>query len=48
MEGTFDGFALRVPTPTVSMMYLVAQTQVSRRRKAELNEILRRAAEGRD
>ncbi len=26
IEGTFDGFALRVPTPTVSMIYLVAQT----------------------
>jgi glyceraldehyde 3-phosphate dehydrogenase len=24
IEGTFDGFALRVPTPTVSMIYLVA------------------------
>ncbi|MBV9333039.1 MAG: aldehyde dehydrogenase, partial [Candidatus Eremiobacteraeota bacterium] len=24
VEGTFDGFALRVPTPTVSMIYLVA------------------------
>ena len=27
VEGTFDGFALRVPTPTVSMIYLVAQTK---------------------
>jgi glyceraldehyde 3-phosphate dehydrogenase len=45
VEGTFDGFALRVPTPTVSMIYLVAQTKKSATR-AELNEILRRAAEG--
>ena len=27
VEGTFDGFALRVPTPTVSMIYLVARRQ---------------------
>ncbi len=45
VEGTFDGFALRVPTPTVSMIYLVAQTKKPTTR-AELNEILRRAAEG--
>jgi glyceraldehyde 3-phosphate dehydrogenase len=45
VEGTFDGFALRVPTPTVSMIYLVAQTRKPTTR-AELNEILRRAAEG--
>ncbi|MGA8575991.1 MAG: type I glyceraldehyde-3-phosphate dehydrogenase [Candidatus Cybelea sp.] len=45
VEGTFDGFALRVPTPTVSMIYLVAQTKKPATR-AELNEILRRAAEG--
>jgi len=45
VEGTFDGFALRVPTPTVSMIYLVAQTRTPTTR-SHLNEILRGAAEG--
>ncbi len=45
VEGTFDGFALRVPTPTVSMIYLVAQTRKPTTH-AELAGILRRAAEG--
>ncbi|HKE36836.1 MAG TPA: type I glyceraldehyde-3-phosphate dehydrogenase [Candidatus Baltobacteraceae bacterium] len=45
VEGTFDGFALRVPTPTVSMIYLVAQTKKATT-KEELNRILRSAAEG--
>jgi glyceraldehyde 3-phosphate dehydrogenase len=45
IEGTFDGFALRVPTPTVSMIYLVAQTKKSTT-KDELNRILRTAADG--
>ncbi|HZV76854.1 MAG TPA: type I glyceraldehyde-3-phosphate dehydrogenase [Candidatus Babeliales bacterium] len=45
VEGTFDGFALRVPTPTVSMVYLVAQTKKPTTR-ADLNAILRGAAEG--
>ncbi len=45
IEGTFDGFALRVPTPTVSMIYLVAQVKKSTT-KDELNAILRAAAEG--
>ena len=45
IEGTFDGFALRVPTPTVSMIYLVAQTKKAATRE-ELNAILRGAAEG--
>jgi glyceraldehyde 3-phosphate dehydrogenase len=45
VEGTFDGFALRVPTPTVSMVYLVAQTRKPTTH-AELLAILRRAAEG--
>ncbi len=44
VEGTFDGFSLRVPTPTVSMIYLVAQTKKPTTRQ-ELNAILRRAAE---
>ena len=43
VQGTFDGFALRVPTPTVSMVYLVAQTK-KETTKAELNEILRNAS----
>jgi glyceraldehyde 3-phosphate dehydrogenase len=45
IEGTFDGFALRVPTPTVSMIYLVAQTKRPTT-KDELNALLRRAAQG--
>jgi glyceraldehyde 3-phosphate dehydrogenase len=45
VEGTFDGFSLRVPTPTVSMIYLVAQTKRATT-KDELNALLRRAAEG--
>jgi len=45
IEGTFDGFALRVPTPTVSMIYLVAQVKKATT-KDELNGILRAAAEG--
>ena len=45
IEGTFDGFALRVPTPTVSMIYLVAQVKKATT-KEELNAILRGAAEG--
>ncbi len=45
VEGTFDGFALRVPTPTVSMIYLVAQTKRPAT-KDELNAMLRSAAEG--
>ncbi|GAC1656379.1 MAG: type I glyceraldehyde-3-phosphate dehydrogenase [Vulcanimicrobiaceae bacterium] len=36
IKGTFDGFALRVPTPTVSMIYLVAQTKKATT-KDELN-----------
>ncbi len=45
VEGSFDGFALRVPTPTVSMIYLVAQTKKPTN-KQELNAILRGAAQG--
>ncbi|HEY5257874.1 MAG TPA: type I glyceraldehyde-3-phosphate dehydrogenase [Candidatus Baltobacteraceae bacterium] len=45
IEGTFDGFALRVPTPTVSMIYLVAHVKRATTKK-ELNAILRRSAEG--
>jgi len=45
IEGTFDGFALRVPTPTVSMVYLVAQVK-KETTKDGLNRILREAAHG--
>lgn len=45
VEGSFDGFALRVPTPTVSMVYLVAVTK-KETTKAEVNGILKAAAEG--
>ena len=44
IEGTFDGFALRVPTPTVSMIYLVVQAKRETTRE-EVNAILRGAAE---
>jgi len=44
VKGTFDGFALRVPTPTVSMVYLVAQTKKATT-KDDLNALLRRATE---
>ncbi|HUA10133.1 MAG TPA: type I glyceraldehyde-3-phosphate dehydrogenase [Candidatus Acidoferrales bacterium] len=45
VKGSFDGFALRVPTPTVSMVYLVAQTKTPATRD-ELNALLRADAEG--
>ena len=45
VKGTFDGFALRVPTPTVSMVYLVAQVK-KETTKEDLNGILKRAANG--
>ena len=45
VEGSFDGFALRVPTPTVSLIYLVAQVKKATT-KDELNALLRRASEG--
>jgi len=45
IKGTFDGFALRVPTPTVSMVYLVVQTKKETTRD-DLNAILRGAAQG--
>jgi glyceraldehyde 3-phosphate dehydrogenase len=43
IEGTFDGFSLRVPTPTVSMIYLVAVVK-KETTKEELNAILRGAS----
>jgi len=45
VKGTFDGFALRVPTPTVSMIYLVAQVKRATT-KDEVNALMRRAAGG--
>jgi glyceraldehyde 3-phosphate dehydrogenase (phosphorylating) len=45
VKGTFDGFSLRVPTPTVSMVYLVAQVGRETTKDA-LNAILRAAASG--
>ncbi len=45
VKGTFEGFSLRVPTPTVSFVYLVAQVKRATTRD-EVNEILRRAAGG--
>jgi glyceraldehyde 3-phosphate dehydrogenase len=44
VKGTFEGFSLRVPTPTVSMIYLVAQVGRATT-KDEVNAILRKAAE---
>jgi len=44
VEGSFDGFALRVPTPTVSMVYLVAIVK-RETTKAEVNAILRKATQ---
>jgi glyceraldehyde 3-phosphate dehydrogenase len=45
VKGAFDGFALRVPTPTVSMVYLVAVTKKPTT-KDELNGMLKKAADG--
>jgi glyceraldehyde 3-phosphate dehydrogenase len=45
VQGTFDGFALRVPTPTVSMVYLVAIVKKETTKEA-LNAIFKRAAAG--
>ena len=44
IKGTFDGFSLRVPTPTVSMVYLVAQLgrEVT---KDAVNAALRKASQ---
>ncbi len=47
IEGTFDGFALRVPTPVVSMVYLVAMVKKPTT-KDELNAILRGASKDGD
>jgi glyceraldehyde 3-phosphate dehydrogenase len=44
VEGSFDGFALRVPTPTVSLIYLVAQVKKATTKDA-VNALLKNAAE---
>ncbi|MBS3886732.1 MAG: type I glyceraldehyde-3-phosphate dehydrogenase [Firmicutes bacterium] len=45
LKGRIDGFAVRVPTPTVSMVDFVAQLQ-KETSAAEINEALKAAAEG--
>jgi len=45
VKGAFDGFALRVPTPTVSMVYLVAVVERETTKQA-INDALKRAADG--
>jgi len=45
VKGSFDGFAFRVPTPTVSLIYLVAVVKRETTRD-EVNAILRREADG--
>ncbi len=45
VKGSFDGFALRVPTATVSMVYLVAQVKKETTRD-EVNAILKKDAAG--
>ncbi len=45
LEGKFDGFALRVPTPTVSVVDFVAELGVSVSAQ-EVNDALRASAEG--
>ncbi len=44
VKGAFDGFALRIPTPTVSLVYCVAQTKKAATRD-EVNALLRGATE---
>jgi glyceraldehyde 3-phosphate dehydrogenase len=44
VQGSFDGIALRVPTPTVSMIYLVAQLQ-RETTKEDVNTTLKAAAQ---
>ena len=46
VKGTFDGFALRVPTPTVSMIYLVAQTKKATTKDEAQRDPARAHAEG--
>ena len=46
LQGKFDGLALRVPTPTVSIVDFVAQVEKATT-KEELNGAFKKAAEGR-
>jgi glyceraldehyde 3-phosphate dehydrogenase len=45
LEGKFDGFAMRVPTPTVSVVDLVAELEKTVTAK-QINEAVQAAAEG--
>ena len=45
MEGKFDGFALRVPTPTVSIVDMVVELE-KEVTIAEVNKVLKEAADG--
>ncbi len=45
LKGKCDGFAIRVPTPNVSVVDLVAELNTSAT-KEEVNDALRSAAEG--
>jgi len=45
LKGKFDGYALRVPTPTVSIVDFVAETEKSTTAE-ELNSLFKAAAEG--
>ena len=45
LEGKFDGFALRVPTPTVSIVDFVGELEVEVS-KEQVNSALREAAAG--
>ena len=48
VEGTFDGFALRVPTPTVSMIYLGgADEETDDQRRAQRDPAQRRRGRAR-
>lgn len=45
LKGKFDGFALRVPTPTVSVIDLVCEVE-TKTTKEEVNNALKKSAEG--
>ena len=45
LKGKFDGFSLRVPTPTVSVVDFVAQVEKPTSRD-EVNQFLKEAADG--
>lgn len=45
LKGKLDGFAMRVPTPTVSIVDLVAEVNADVT-KEEVNAVLKKAAEG--